>query len=65
MRNMMRLAHGKIMSGRASRNLEGRVIFYADKITRSMREAMDETDRRRTLQEWIHQATGPGPTANC
>lgn len=36
--------------GRAARNLNGRVILYADRITRSMREAMDETDRRRKRQ---------------
>lgn len=36
--------------GRAARNIEGRVILYADKITKSMREALDETNRRRTIQ---------------
>ncbi|MBA4394474.1 MAG: excinuclease ABC subunit UvrB, partial [Desulfobacca sp.] len=36
--------------GRAARNLSGEVFFYADKVTRSMKEAMDETDKRRTLQ---------------
>ena len=36
--------------GRAARNLEGRVILYADKITDSMKRALDETDRRRTIQ---------------
>lgn len=36
--------------GRAARNLEGRVILYADKITGSMQYAMDETDRRRAVQ---------------
>ncbi|MDQ6965166.1 MAG: excinuclease ABC subunit UvrB [Mariprofundales bacterium] len=36
--------------GRAARNVEGEVILYADKITRSMQLAMDETDRRRTKQ---------------
>ena len=36
--------------GRASRNLSGRVIMYADKITDSMKRCMDETARRRTLQ---------------
>jgi len=43
-------------SGRASRNVDGMVILYADKITRSMREAMDETDRRRSLQEAFNAA---------
>jgi len=37
--------------GRAARNLEGQVILYADKITKSMTEAMSETDRRRKHQE--------------
>jgi len=36
--------------GRAARNVEGRVVLYADKITGSMRRAMDETDRRREKQ---------------
>jgi excinuclease ABC subunit B len=36
--------------GRASRNLHGRVIMYADKITGSMQKAMEETDRRRVRQ---------------
>jgi excinuclease ABC subunit B len=37
-------------AGRAARNLNGKVIFYANKITRSMKLAMDETERRRTKQ---------------
>lgn len=36
--------------GRAARNSKGHVIFYADKITKSMKECMDETDRRREKQ---------------
>lgn len=36
--------------GRAARNLNGHAILYADRITDSMRKAMDETERRRTLQ---------------
>src|SRR5205085_12597397 len=36
--------------GRAARNIEGRVIMYADRVTDSMREAIEETDRRRTRQ---------------
>jgi len=36
--------------GRAARNLEGRVILYADKITASMSRALEETDRRRKKQ---------------
>ncbi len=37
-------------AGRAARNVNGKVIFYADKITDSMRMAMEETSRRRTIQ---------------
>lgn len=37
--------------GRASRNVNGRVILYADSVTGSMRQAMEETDRRREIQE--------------
>jgi excinuclease ABC subunit B len=36
--------------GRAARNLNGRVILYADKVTDAMKKAIDETERRRTLQ---------------
>ena len=37
--------------GRAARNADGRVIMYADEITRSMRVALDETNRRRQIQQ--------------
>ncbi len=37
--------------GRAARNVQGEVIMYADTITDSMRRAIDETDRRRTIQD--------------
>ena len=37
--------------GRAARNSEGKVIMYADNITKSMKNAMDETARRRALQQ--------------
>ena len=37
--------------GRASRNVNGQVIMYADSVTPSMKQAMDETNRRRTIQE--------------
>jgi excinuclease ABC subunit B len=37
--------------GRAARHIDGRVIMYADKVTGSMRRAIDETDRRREIQE--------------
>ena len=44
--------------GRAARNAEGRVILYADKITDSMRYALDETERRRAKQEEWNKAHG-------
>jgi excinuclease ABC subunit B len=37
--------------GRAARNVDGMVILYADTLTQSIKEAMDETNRRRTLQK--------------
>ncbi|MBS2032051.1 MAG: excinuclease ABC subunit UvrB [Deltaproteobacteria bacterium] len=42
--------------GRAARNIEGRVIMYADKITESMKRAMSETDRRRAAQLAYNEA---------
>ena len=48
--------------GRAARNSNGRVIMYANKITDSMRKALDETDRRRTMQEEYNQKHGVTPT---
>ncbi|MDS1141333.1 excinuclease ABC subunit UvrB [Pusillimonas sp. SM2304] len=44
--------------GRAARNLNGRAILYADRITDSMRRAMDETQRRRIKQLEFNQAHG-------
>ncbi len=41
--------------GRAARNAEGQVIMYADTVTDSMREAIDETNRRRRLQEAFNE----------
>jgi len=48
-------------SGRAARNLNGQVIFYANKITRSMKAAMDETERRRSVQLAFNAANGIVP----
>ncbi|AMW05087.1 excinuclease ABC subunit UvrB [Gemmatimonas phototrophica] len=48
--------------GRAARNLHGRAILYADRITGSMQRAMDETDRRRTIQHEHNVAHGIVPT---
>jgi excinuclease ABC subunit B len=49
-------------AGRAARNLNSKVIFYADKITESMRRTMDETDRRRAKQLKYNEENNITPT---
>ncbi len=48
-------------AGRASRNIAGEVIMYADTVTGSMRKAIDETNRRRRIQEEYNQANNITP----
>lgn len=48
--------------GRAARNADGRVIMYADTITDSMRKAIDETERRRRIQQEYNEAHNITPT---
>ncbi len=49
------------VAGRAARNLRGRVIFYGDTITESMRRAIEETERRRRIQREYNEKMGITP----
>lgn len=48
-------------AGRTARNVNGKVIMYADKITESMRKTIEETERRRKLQQEYNEANGIVP----
>lgn len=48
--------------GRAARNVNGRVVMYADRVTDSMKKAISETNRRRALQQKFNEDNGINPT---
>jgi len=49
--------------GRAARHVDGRVIMYADRTSEAMRKAIEETERRRTIQEEFNRKHGITPTS--
>ncbi len=51
------------IAGRAARNVEGRVVFYASKITASMRSVIEETERRRSVQMTFNREHGIVPSS--